>query len=251
MYQSRSIWKLTVIAVSLSVLLHLLFIVYSYNKKIEWTGNYESVTMAPKIIDVEFIDEEQMKVMQEESEVPQKNEKITNIDFNSEDARENSDKRYDSKTEQQIQEQVEKELREFEAEEFAKLKKEKVKDIIVDKTKTTEDGFNTEDAKTENTATSHSFAGSVTAEWYLTQRGKEKLLKPSYVCKGGGKVKVNIIVDREGLVIEASINKKESFYKESCIGENALAYAKKCRFSVSTVAPVQQEGWILYTFIAQ
>jgi hypothetical protein len=52
-------------------------------------------------------------------------------------------------------------------------------------------------------------------------------------------------------VIEATIDKKGSSYKEVCIGERAVEYAQKSRFSVSTVAPVQQPGWILYTFIAQ
>ena len=98
---------------------------------------------------------------------------------------------------------------------------------------------------------SGSFKGSVTAMYELIQRRDEKLPIPAYICKGSGTVKVNISVDREGLVMEATIDKRGSNYKEACIGENALVYAKKSRFSVSTVAPELQNGWILYTFISQ
>lgn len=252
MYQSRSIWKLTVIAVSLSVLLHLLFVVYSYNKKITWEGNYESVTMAPKIIDVEFIDEKDMPEMETEMDLNQNNEKITNQSFNAADNHEYSEQRYDSRTEKSIQEQVEKELREFEANEFNKLKDKRAGENKINTQTETKNNENKNASNgEEKKSSSGTLGGGVTAMYELKQRRDEKLAIPAYICKGAGKVKVNIIVDREGLVVEAVIDKKGSSYKESCIGENALAYAKRSRFSVSTVAPVQQEGWILYTFIAQ
>lgn len=213
--------------------------------------SYESINMVQKVTPVEFMDPEDIPEEMKEIMAPKENEPVTNIDFNAADKREHSEERYDSKSEKQIEEEVERELKEFEAKEFAKYKKEKVENVVVDKNKTTNDGIKTQETESDKTKTSSSFAGSVTAEWSLEQRDKEKLLKPSYVCKDGGKVKVNIVVDREGVVTEATIDKKGSSYKESCIGENALIYAKRCRFSVSTVAPELQNGWIIYTFISQ
>jgi len=247
MYQSRSILKLTIIAVSLSVLIHVAFIVFSINKDMG-LGPYNSVTMVKKVTPVEFIQPEEMTPEMKEILEPQKNEPVSNKTFNTEDKKEYSEKKYDSRTEKSIEEEVEKELREFEAKEFAKYKKENKQEITV---KNEEVKTNTNKEKEEAKSSSGSFKGSVTAMYELTQRRDEKLPIPAYICKGSGTVKVNITVDREGLVILATIDKRGSEYRETCIGENALAYAKKSRFSVSTVAPEQQTGWILYTFISQ
>lgn len=247
MYQSRSILLLTIIAISLSVLIHAGFIVYSINKTMVWES-YESVDMVQKVTPVEFMDPEDMPEEMKEMMAPKKNEPVSNKTFNAEDKREYSEEKYDSRTEKSIQEEVEKELKEFEAKEFAKYKKENKQEVSVNKEenkiKTNKEG---EEVKTS----SGSFKGSVTAMYELIQRRDEKLPIPAYICKGSGVVKVNITVDREGLVVLATIDKRGSDYKEACIGENALTYAKKARFSVSTVAAEQQTGWILYTFISQ
>jgi hypothetical protein len=247
MYQSRSILKLTIIAVALSVLIHVGFIVFSINKKMTWES-YQSVDMVQKVTPVEFMDPEEMPEEMKEMMAPKKNEPISNKTFNTEDKQEYTEKKYDSRTEKSIQEEVEKELREFEAKEFAKYKKENKQEVAVNKEENkTKTNKESEEVKTS----SGSFKGSVTAMYELTQRRDEKLPIPAYICKGSGTVKVNITVDREGLVILATIDKRGSEYKETCIGENALTYAKKARFSVSTVAPEHQSGWILYTFISQ
>lgn len=248
MYQPRSIVKLTIIAVSLSVLVHVAFIVFSFFKTMEWEP-YESATMVRKVTPVDFMDIEDLPQEVQEVSQPKENEPVTNKSFNADDNRDFSEEKYDSRTEKQIEEQVEKELREFEAKEFAKYKKEEKKDIITNEN--SKEKINTDQESSEKKTSSGSLKGSVTAMYELTQRRDEKLAIPAYICKGSGTVKVNIVVDREGLVILATIDKKGSSYKETCIGENALAYAKKCRFSISTVAPEQQNGWILYTFIAQ
>lgn len=210
--------------------------------------SYESVDMVQKVTPVEFMDPEDMPEEMKEMMTPQKNEPVSNKTFNTEDKREYSEEKYDSRTEKSIQEEVEKELKEFEAKEFAKYKKETKQEVAVNKE---ENKIKTTKEEEEVKTSSGSFKGSVTAMYELTQRRDEKLPIPAYICKGSGTVKVNITVDREGLVILATIDKRGSDYKEVCIGENALNYAKKARFSVSTVAPEQQNGWILYTFISQ
>ncbi len=249
MYQSRSIVKLTIIAVSLSVLLHVGFVVYSIYQKMGGWDSYQSQTMVQKVTPVEFILPEDMPEQIQDPLQPQNNEPVTNQAFNAEDKREHSDQKYDSRTEKEIEAEVERELREFEANEFSKYKKDKKQEVSIQKEEKTdaEKGKDGEEKK----SSSGSLKGNVTALYELTQRRDEKLAIPAYLCKGSGTVKVNVVVDREGLVIEAVIDKKGSNYKESCIGERSLEYARKCRFSVSTVAPEMQTGWILYTFIPQ
>lgn len=252
MYQSRSIWKLTLIAVSLSVLIHISFIVFSVYQKMGGVAPYESKQFVQRVVPVEFIQPEDMPQELMEMNSPQNNEPITNKSFNVADENSSSEQKYDSRYEKSIQEQVEKELKEFEANEFKKLKDGRQEKVSIQN----ENNPNPNDTKTtsdneEIKSSSGAMKGRVTAMYELKQRRDEKLAIPAYICRSSGTVKVNIIVDREGLVIEATIDKKGSSYKETCIGENALNYAKKCRFSVSTVAPEMQEGWILYNFISQ
>lgn len=210
--------------------------------------SYQSVDMVQKVTPVEFMDPEDMPEEMKEIMAPKKNEPVSNKTFNADDKREYSEEKYDSRTVKEIEAEAEKKARDYEASVKAKYKKDKVNDVIVKKEEsTTEKDKIGEEEKTS----SGTFKGSVTAMYELTQRRDEKLPIPAYICKGSGTVKVNITVDREGLVILATIDKRGSDYRETCIGENALAYAKKARFSVSTVAPEQQTGWILYTFISQ
>lgn len=210
---------------------------------------YESQTMVKQVTPIDFIEPEDMPEQMPDPLKPQNNEPITNQAFNVEDKREHSEQKYDARYEKEIEAQVEKEIREFEANEFSKYKKDKKQEVSIQKEDKTDADKNKENE--EKKSSSGSLKGSVTAMYELTQRRDEKLAIPAYLCKGSGTVKVNVVVDREGLVIEAVIDKRESNYKESCIGERSLEYARKCRFSVSTVAPEMQTGWILYTFIPQ
>lgn len=69
---------------------------------------------------------------------------------------------------------------------------------------------------------------------------------PIYTCIEGGKVVVNIKVDREGYVTEARYNAKASTTSNGCLVDNALEYAQRARFSASDKS--EQPGTITYLF---
>ena len=69
---------------------------------------------------------------------------------------------------------------------------------------------------------------------------------PIYTCIEGGKVVINIEVDADGYVREASFNEKSSGTHNYCLIDNAIAYALKARFSNSSRS--KQIGSITYLF---
>ncbi len=80
----------------------------------------------------------------------------------------------------------------------------------------------------------------------LIDRNAYALPPPIYTCIEGGKVVINIKVDANGYVLEASFNDKSSGTSNGCLVDNAIAYAYKARFSADTKA--SQIGTITYLF---
>jgi len=93
------------------------------------------------------------------------------------------------------------------------------------------------------------YTGESNIEYFLQKRYHLKLPVPVYLAEGGGKVRVNIIVDQSGNVIKADP------VIESTHTDQILSYAKtaalRTKFNSNPDAPVQQNGYILYNFISQ
>lgn len=80
----------------------------------------------------------------------------------------------------------------------------------------------------------------------LVDRNAYYLPPPIYTCEKGGKVVINITVDRNGDVLEVSFNDKSSNTSDYCLIQNAKAYALKANFSRSPKN--SQIGTITYLF---
>jgi TonB family protein len=85
-----------------------------------------------------------------------------------------------------------------------------------------------------------------TISYSLLERNSYKLPPPIYTCIEGGKVVVNIEVNANGYVTDASFNGKSSGTSNGCLVENAIAYALKAKFSSASKA--LQKGTITYLF---
>lgn len=80
----------------------------------------------------------------------------------------------------------------------------------------------------------------------LVDRNAYTLPPPIYTCIEGGKVVINIKVDANGYVTEASFNDKSSGTSNGCLVDNAIAYAYKARFN--SASKTSQIGTITYLF---
>ncbi len=93
------------------------------------------------------------------------------------------------------------------------------------------------------------YTGESNIEYYLEKRYHIRLPIPVYLAEGGGKVRVNIAVDRSGNVIKA-----EPVVTPN-LSEQLLSYAKtaalRTEFNPDNNAPALQNGYITYNFVPQ
>jgi hypothetical protein len=93
------------------------------------------------------------------------------------------------------------------------------------------------------------YTGDSNIEYFLENRFHIKLPVPVYLAEGGGKVKVNIVVDRSGNVLKADP------VIEVNLSDQVLSYAKtaalRTKFNPLPDAPAQQNGYLIYNFIPQ
>lgn len=94
------------------------------------------------------------------------------------------------------------------------------------------------------------YAGESNIVYYLENRYHISLPVPVYLAQGGGKVVVDILVDRQGRVVEAEPQKNSSVRDEQIL-LYAKAAAERTMFNPNLKAPELQKGTIHYTFVAQ
>jgi hypothetical protein len=94
------------------------------------------------------------------------------------------------------------------------------------------------------------YTGESNIVYYLENRYHVSLPIPVYLAKGGGKIIVDIVVDRNGKVTQAEPRTDRSIRDEQII-LYAQAAALRTLFNADPSAPKAQRGTIHYTFIAQ
>jgi TonB family protein len=181
------------------------------------------------------------------------NEKVKNETANESDKVGESDKKYDARNFKNLDNDVEKDIREYEKNAFndfasthdhAVAVNDNEKDKKIDKKNNNPNNNGDETSKVRS-------AGRVDGSYDFAGRAHEVFAKPAYVCKGSGKVVLRVKLNTSGKVISAEIDQAKSSYTEDCMGENAVKYTKKCKFEASTKYGDPQSGTITYTYVAQ
>ena len=95
------------------------------------------------------------------------------------------------------------------------------------------------------------YSGPTNVSFYLENRNDRYMHIPVYQCEGGGTVKLNIIVDQRGYVVNASVDASASDANSECLEQAALDAANRSRFNTDYNAPNRQKGTVTYQFVAQ
>ena len=93
------------------------------------------------------------------------------------------------------------------------------------------------------------YKGATTVSYELSGRRHTYMPAPVYKCRMGGTIVVDIVVNNNGYVLTAEINKSKSSTEDSCLVEAAKRDAERSRFDQSSLA--RQQGSIAYIFQAQ
>ena len=95
----------------------------------------------------------------------------------------------------------------------------------------------------------NTYYGPTRIEYSLKGRTDRFIHVPVYKCQRGGKVVIEIVVNQEGEVINASV--ASSSTNEICIIQTALNSAKVSFFNIDLNAVSKQKGTISYEFVSQ
>jgi len=93
------------------------------------------------------------------------------------------------------------------------------------------------------------YKGQTTVSYELSGRRHAWMPAPVYKCKNGGTIVVKIVVNGNGYVLNAEIDKMKSNSEDNCLVEAARRDAERSRFNVSSQA--KQQGSITYIFQSQ
>lgn len=162
---------------------------------------------------------------------------------------------YTGKTQEQIEAEVNAQLRGLEQSEFDRLRSqhsEVVEENPEQASADARDKKNTQKDQEDRIGaqSDKSFSGPVSAEFDLAGRSTRSAPRPMYRCPTPGKVVVDIEVDPTGQVTQVIIREGESSPDE-CIRAEARNYARNWKFDYNTKAPKKQRGSISFTFRGQ
>ncbi len=125
------------------------------------------------------------------------------------------------------------------------LAKEKVKiEDIKMPVQTVEEGKNPDSVKNVI------YTGESNIVYYLENRYHTSLPIPIYLSQGGGKIIVDIVVDKSGNVMKAT-PRNDSKIKDEMTYLYAKVAAERTKFNADQSAPAQQKGTIHYNFKSQ
>ncbi len=126
----------------------------------------------------------------------------------------------------------------------SQLAKEKIKIEDIKMPVETTEGMNPDSIK------NIVYTGESNIVYYLENRYHVSLPIPVYLAQGGGKIVIEISVDRQGRVVEANIAPGQNV-RDRQIFNYAQTAASKTLFNADAQAPALQKGTIHYNFIAQ
>ncbi len=243
----NKIGKGSLIAILITLVIHFATFLY-FNVSTLETKIY--IPPHTAILELDFKDPEEIEKIinpEEEIQTPENNQTLKDLMKDIQDIR---NKSYEDFSESEIEQE---QLEAIEAEN--KKTVEELRENGVDgfdpskyETKPEKTKNNKEDKRGEK---ENSFAGKVTKECNVP--GRECYTKtPAYVCRGGGKVYVEIIVDKIGRVKNAKVISSKSTTTSECILNTALKFAKQTtKVSSDLDGSNSQKGYIIYNFISQ
>lgn len=201
---------------------------------------------------MDMIEEEKIPELPQPEENSPQNSQLRNLIANENAERSSEARDYRGMSKAQLNEQVYNELKNLEAEEFARLN-ERRDDYTVNQ-KQSGQSDNSSPKKSEydwyrEKQNNKSYNGRVTASFNMKGRDPLDNPVPTYRCKTQGQVVVLISINNLGQVVGARIDETKSA-ADDCLRTESEKYALKWKFDYSAENK-KQDGSITFTFSAQ
>ncbi len=242
----KQITSNTLFAILITVILHVVAFLYMNLSTLETKPTiYEDMA----IMELDYRTQEQIEEMLEPKEpvIDESNQSIKDLMQDIQDIR---NKSLNDFSESQITQEVEQEVlnrnKENSTQQNEKGTEKSESNNSQTSEKTKENNTNSSVPEKKN-----SYGGKVTK--YCNVPGREcNTVAPSYRCKGGGKVRIDIKVDKIGRVKSVSVNTSKSTTTNECLINEALDYAKRTtKVSSDLDGKHSNRGYVEYNFVSQ
>ena len=236
--------NITFYAILATIVLHVLVILSFNLTKIQ---SEMTVFSDAAILELDFKEPEEIEKMllPPEQNIDESNQDIKDLMQDIQDIRKKSRTNF---SESRINQEIENEVIERNNQSLNEKnkKKESGTNSSIKETPTKENETQDKSAEAEN-----SYAGKVTR--YCNVQGREcYTVAPSYTCKGGGQVQIDIKVDKIGTVKSVKVNTANTTTTNECILNQALDYAKRTtKVSSDLKGEHANSGYIIYNFVSQ
>ena len=243
-YRMNKIGKGSLIAILITLVIHVATLLYFNLSKLE---TREIFIPSTALLELDFKDPEIIEEEinpEEEIQTPENNQSLKDLMKDIQDIRKKSNKNFnESEIEQEILDKIQAENK---ANSTQKDNKPEGDFGTKKNTKTAEEkGTDKKIAKNAYAGNNVTVSCNVPGRTCHTKR-------PTYICKGGGKVYIEIKVDKIGRVKNAKVVSSKSTTTNECILNNALDYAKSTtKVSSDLNGNNSQTGYIIYNFIKQ
>lgn len=204
-------------------------------------------------VDEDFLIAEEESPVAEEASTPAQTEEIRNANVNESSSEERSMENYQPWNAESVDEEIRQKLKNIEQEEIGNRREQgyNLREFDeFDPTKSTKNDRNSQ--PTENGSSGGAmYAGTATVSYDLGGRmARGQLAAPSWKCREGGTVVIDVFVDPYGSVVDLRVNEGKSA-SSACLRQWALSYAKDARFVRDENRPKKHQGTITYRFIPQ
>lgn len=236
--------NITLYAILATIVLHILVFLSFNLTKIQ---SELTVFSDAAILELDFRESEEIEKMllPPEQNIDESNQDIKDLMQDIQDIRKKSRTNF---SESRINQEIENEVIERNNQSLNEKnkKKESGTNSSIKETPTKENETQDKSAEAEN-----SYAGKVTR--YCNVQGREcYTVAPSYTCKGGGQVQIDIKVDKIGSVKSVKVNTANTTTTNECILNQALDYAKRTtKVSSDLKGEHANSGYIIYNFVSQ
>jgi len=240
-----------------TLIIHLLFFVYSNIQVIEFTVHREPETEIVAVMDFskteadDTVEEEVTESNNENNATASQN--LQNVAVNQTQEKTTYTNAFSkSEADQSIMD----ELKAMEAAEFAALSGDNP--TLNDNSDNSDADIQTninpnlvKEGAEENDKAGYGKDVKATANYKLDGRVVQTQKTPSYICQTEGVVRVNIKVNQKGAVVSQTINESKTNTSNECLRANAIKYARKWKFDQKFSDPQRVQGWIEFSFVAQ
>jgi outer membrane biosynthesis protein TonB len=239
-------------AIIFSLVLHVFFL-FTTHQLTEDTSIASQEEFIPVELDM-LAPEQVEQVQQLQEELIKRQGELKNVVANENSRYTDKVVNYRGMTQEQINEQVQNDLRNLEAEEFRKLQEGRPDMTVPTPGNTGKPSGQTTkpdpNAWYKDQGQKQSYSGNVSASYNVKGRDARQQPLPTYRCKSAGTVVIRVIIDQTGKVIETKVDETKSSVNE-CLRTESEYYAGMWTFDYNSSAAKKQDGTITFTFSAQ